>query len=200
MNIATASMAFLAMMPTASLAQSRTADLPHQIYGMVKVVNATTFEFVKSQQVVRLAGYEAPRLDQTATSAGVDWPAGQVSRSWMILRTLGQNVNCGPIGRDANRVLIAHCFVGETNLAATAIAEGIGYAFNYQGEPQVSAYFDIERKARGLGFGIWSSPDLLPPWLYDTNVTKGNSSNSGSSDAGPGLPLPLPLPVNQTQP
>ena len=118
----------------------------------------------------------------------------------MILRTLGQNVNCGPIGRDANRVLIAHCFVGETNLAATAIDEGIGYAFNYQGEPQVSAYFDIERKARGLGFGIWSSPDLLPPWLYDTNVTKGNSSNSGSSDAGPGLPLPLPLPVNQTQP
>jgi endonuclease YncB( thermonuclease family) len=119
------------MVPTALLAQSRPSDVPRQIYGKVQVVDATTFEFVKSRQIVRLAGYEAPRLEQTATSDGVEWPAGQVSRAWMILRTLGQNVNCAPIGRDTNKILIAHCFVGEINLAATAIAEGIGYAFNY---------------------------------------------------------------------
>ncbi|MBX5206773.1 thermonuclease family protein [Rhizobium sp. NZLR11] len=196
MKVVTVSMMLFMAIPAASLAQSRPADVPRQIYGMVQVVDATTFEFVKSRQVVRLAGYEAPRLEQTATSAGVGWPAGQVSRAWMILRTLGQNVNCGPIGRDAKQVLVAHCFVGETNLAATAIAEGIGYAFNYPGEPQVPAYFDIERKARGLGYGVWSSQDLLPPWLYDASVAKADTSDSRLPQSEPGLPLPPP--VNQT--
>lgn len=177
----------LAIAPTASLAQGRQADLPRQIYGKVQVIDGSTFEFIKGHEAIRLAGYESPRLEQKAESDGVQWPAGQVSRAWMVLRTLGQNVNCTPIGRGAHDVLIAHCFVGETNLAAAAIAEGIGYAFNYPDEPHVPAYFDIERKARGLGFGVWSSPKLLPPWLHAASM-----ENAHKSDAG----LPLPLPVN----
>lgn len=175
------------------MAQAQSAYLPRQIYGKVQIVDSTTFEFVRSRQLVRLAGYEAPRFEQTANSDGVSWPAGQVSRAWMILRTLGQDVNCAPIGRDRNKVLIAHCFVGETNLAATAIAEGIGYAFNYRDEPQVPAYFDIERKARGLGYGVWSSPDLPPPWLYTASLAKPPRPEPGQPDSEPGLPLPLPV-------
>lgn len=186
------SLILLAMTPTVSWAQGRPADVPRQIYGKVQVVDTRTFEFVKTRQVVRLAGYEAPRLEQTAVSDGVQWPAGEVSRAWMILRTLGQNVNCAPIGRDANKILIAHCFAGETNLAATAIAEGIGYAFNYRNEPQVPAYFDIERRARGLGFGIWSSPDLSPPWLY-TASEKEEKPDNHPPEIETGLPLPLPV-------
>src|ERR1700752_3210043 len=96
------SMLLMMMTATAAPAQNRPADIPRQIFGKVQVVDATTFEFTKSGQTVRLAGYEAPRLEQTATSDGVDWPAGQVSRAWMILRTLGQDVNCASIARDAN--------------------------------------------------------------------------------------------------
>ncbi|MBB3527384.1 thermonuclease family protein [Rhizobium sp. BK456] len=193
MRLVSLSIIFLTMTVTAPSAQVRPADIPRQIYGKVQVVDATTFEFRKSAQTVRLAGYEAPRLEQTATSDGIDWPAGQVSRAWMILRTLGQDVNCAPIARDANGVILAHCFVGETNLAATAIAEGIGYAFNYRGEPQVPAYFDIERKARGLGYGVWSSPDLLPPWLYTASTTNGGEARDSSLESDSGLPLPLPV-------
>lgn len=187
------SIMFLTMTVAATTAQVRPADIPRQIYGKVQVVDATTLEFRKSAQTVRLAGYEAPRLEQSATSDGVDWPAGQVSRAWMILRTLGQDVNCAPIARDANGVILAHCFVGETNLAATAIAEGIGYAFNYRGEPQVPAYFDIERKARGLGYGVWSSPDLVPPWLYTASTENGEKARASTSEPETGLPLPLPF-------
>lgn len=136
MKLTALSTILLAATPTASLGQGRPTDVPRQIYGKVQVINGATFEFIKSRQVVRLASYEAPLLEQMATSEGVAWPAGQVSRAWMILRTLGQDVNCAPIGRDTNKILIAHCFVGETNLAATAIAEGIGYAFNYRNKPQ----------------------------------------------------------------
>ncbi|MCQ1855000.1 thermonuclease family protein [Neorhizobium galegae] len=193
MKVVAGSMLWLAIAPTALFAQSRPSDVPRQIYGTVQVVDATTFEFVKSRQIVRLAGYDAPRLEQTATSDDVEWPAGQVSRAWMILRTLGQSVNCAPIGRDTNKVLIAHCFVGETNLAATAIAEGIGYAFNYPNEAQVPAYFDIERKARGLGYGVWSSTDLLPPWLYTASKATTERPNGQSPEAETGLPLPLPV-------
>lgn len=183
----------LSIFPSPVMAQPQPANLPRQIYGKVQVVDSTTFEFVRSKQIVRLAGFEAPRLEQKANSDGVSWPAGQVSRAWLILRTLGQNVNCAPIGRDRNKVLIAHCFVGETNLAATAIAEGIGYAFNYRDEPQVPAYFDIERKARGLGYGVWSSPDLPPPWLYTASLAKPARQDAEPPDTEPGLPLPLPV-------
>ncbi|PDS48539.1 nuclease [Rhizobium anhuiense] len=193
MKLVLLSIMFLTMTVAATTAQVRPADIPRQIYGKVQVVDATTLEFRKGAQTVRLAGYEAPRLEQTATSDGVDWPVGQVSRAWMILRTLGQDVNCAPIARDANGVILAHCFVGETNLAATAIAEGIGYAFNYRGEPQVLAYFDIERKARGLGYGVWSSPDLLPPWLYAAPTANGDKARDSSLEPGGGLPLPLPV-------
>lgn len=192
------SILLLTMTATAAPGQNQPADIPRQLYGKVQVVDATTLEFRKSGQTVRLAGYEAPRLEQTARSDGVDWPAGQVSRAWMILRTLGQDVNCAPIARDANGVILAHCFVGETNLAATAIAEGIGYAFNYRGEPQVPAYFDIERKARGLGFGVWSSSDLLPPWLYTASMANEKRSESQSLESDTGLPLPLPVTPNNS--
>ncbi len=191
MKLAAFLLTSLSIAPTVLFAQSHPADVPRQIYGKVQVVDGTTFEFRKSGQVVRLAGYEAPRLEQTAESDGVEWPAGQVARAWMILRTLGQDVNCAPIARDANKLLIAHCFVGETNLAATAIAEGIGYAFNYRNEPKVPAYFDIERKARGLGYGVWSSADLSPPWLYGAKVNERPERREPDAEAG----LPLPLPV-----
>jgi endonuclease YncB( thermonuclease family) len=198
MRVGAISMLLVTMTATTSPGQSRPPDTPRQIYGKVQVVDATTFEFTKSEQIVRLAGYEAPRLEQTATSDGVEWPAGQVSRAWMILRTLGRDVNCAPIARDTNGVILAHCFVGETNLAATAIAEGIGYAFNYRNEPQVPAYFDIERKARGLGYGVWSSSDLLPPWLYTASMANEKKSDSRSLESDSGLPLPLPVTPNNS--
>jgi endonuclease YncB( thermonuclease family) len=193
MKLVSLSIMFLTITVGSTTAQVRPVDIPRQIYGKVQVVDATTLEFRKSAQTVRLVGYEAPRLEQTATSDGIDWPVGQVSRAWMILRTLGQDVNCAPIARDANGVILAHCFVGETNLAATAIAEGIGYAFNYRSEPQVPAYFDIERKARGLGYGVWSSPDLLPPWLYTASTENGEKARASTSEPDTSLPLPLPV-------
>lgn len=128
MKVITISMILLALAPMGSLRQARSSDIPRQIFGKAQVIDGTTFEFIKSRQLVRLAGFEAPRLKQVATSDGITWPAGEVTRAWMILRTLGQDVNCAPIGRDTNNNLIAHCFVGETNLAETAIAEGKGSA------------------------------------------------------------------------
>ncbi|PJR12805.1 thermonuclease family protein [Sinorhizobium meliloti] len=200
----TAALAILLILdfPLAAPAKSRAPDVPRQIYGKVQVVDGTTLEFKDRGQIVRLAGYEAPRVEQMATSDGIEWAAGQVAKSWMTLRTLKRDVNCAPIARDANKNLIAHCFVGETNLAATAIAEGIGYAFNYRNEPQVPAYFDIERKARGLGFGVWSSKDLLPPWLYAASPAEEKKADE-APDAYPGLPLPPAVspdttPKNQT--
>lgn len=191
MKVITISLILLALAPMGSLGQARSSDIPRQIFGKVQVIDGTTFEFIKSRQLVRLAGFEAPRLKQVATSDGITWPAGEVTRAWMILRTLGQDVNCAPIGRDTNNNLIAHCFVGETNLAETAIAEGIGYAFNYPNEPQIPAYFDFERRARGLGLGIWSSADLSPPWLNNVSQVPVGQSDGQAQASEAHRPLPL---------
>ena len=112
MKLATILTIVLALIPTGTLAQARPSDVPRQIYGKVQVIDGTTFEFVKTRQLIRLAGYEAPRLAQNATTEGVTWPVGQVSRAWMILRTLGQDVNCAPIGRDSNKNLISEIIRG----------------------------------------------------------------------------------------
>ncbi len=105
MKLATITLIVLALIPTGTLAQARPTDVPRQIYGKVQVIDGTTFKFVKTRQLIRLAGYEAPRLAQNATTESVTWPVGQVSRAWMILQTLGQDVNCAPIGRDTNKNL-----------------------------------------------------------------------------------------------
>ena len=139
----------------ASAQTSADNTLPKQIYGRVQVLDGSTIEFIKPRQIVRLAGYLAPRLDQLATTDSVEWPAGQVARAWLILRTLQHDVNCASVTTDANGTILAHCFVEETNLAATAIAEGIGYAFNFPGEPQVPliSISNVAHEAWVLVFG-----------------------------------------------
>lgn len=185
----------------ASAQNSADVMLPNQIYGRVQVLDGSTIEFIKPKKIVRFAGYLAPRLDQAATTDGVEWPAGQVARAWLTLRTLKHDVNCAPLTTDANGTILAHCFVEETNLAATAIAEGIGYAFNFPGEPQVPAYFDIERRARGLGFGIWSDPKLTPPWNYKPDQPAVPVAGPASKETQePGLPLPPPAPTPPDNP
>ncbi|RFC64803.1 thermonuclease family protein [Mesorhizobium denitrificans] len=180
----------------ASAQTSADNTLPKQIYGRVQVLDGSTIEFIKSRKIVRFAGYLAPRLDQVAMTDDVGWPAGQVARAWLILRTLKHDVNCASVTTDANGTILAHCFVENTNLAAMAITEGIGYAFNFPAEPQVPAYFDIERRARGLGFGVWSDPKLSPPWNYkpdQPNIPEASSTSKEAPD--PGLPLPPTAPV-----
>ena len=175
--------------------------LPKQIYGRVQVLDGSAIEFITPKKIVRLAGYLAPRLDQVATTESVEWPVGQVARAWLILRTLKHDVNCASVTTDANGTVLAHCFVDETNLAATAIAEGIGYAYNFPGEPQVPAYFDIERRARGLGFGVWSDPKLTPPWNYKPDKPAEPVARSTSKETSEfGLPLPPPAPVPPENP
>ncbi|WP_315929016.1 thermonuclease family protein [Mesorhizobium sp. SP-1A] len=188
--------ATLAAIWPASAQTSTDSALPKQIYGRVQVLDGSTIEFIKTRKIVRLAGYLAPRLDQVATTDSVEWPAGQVARDWLVLRTLRHDVNCAPVATDANRTVLAHCFVEDTNLAATAIAEGIGYAFNFPGEPEVPAYFDIERRARGPGFGVWSDPKLTPPWNLKPDQAAAPAAGSSSKETpDPGLPLPPPDPV-----
>jgi endonuclease YncB( thermonuclease family) len=198
------SIAIIAMVATASLASAQSsADgaMPKQIYGRVQVLDGSTIEFINPIKIVRLAGYLAPRLDQVATTESVEWPVGQVARAWLILRTLKHDVNCASVATDANGTILAHCFVQDTNLAATAIADGIGYAFNFPGEPQVPAYFDIERRARGLGFGVWSDPKLIPPWNYKPDQPAFPAVGSTSKEApASGLPLLPPAPVSPDNP
>lgn len=172
-------------------------SLPAQIHGRVRVVDGKTLTFMQQKETVRLAGYETPEPEQIADSDGVEWPAGQIARSWLVLRTLRRDVNCSPLQRDGNNVILAHCFVGEINLAAAAIAEGIGYAYHYPGEPAVPAYFDLERRARGLGFGVWSAKGLLPPWQYRAEKSKPAlaPSNIDPPGQGPARPLPLSAPA-----
>lgn len=198
------SIAIIAMVATASLASAQSsADgaLPKQIYGRVQVLDGSTIEFINPMKIVRLAGYLAPRLDQVATTESVEWPVGQVARAWLILRTLKHDVNCASVATDANGTILAHCFVQDTNLAATAIADGIGYAFNFPGEPQVPAYFDIERRARGLGFGIWSDPNLTAPWNYKADQPAAPVAGPTSTETlVSGLPLPPPAPEPSDNP
>ncbi len=191
--ISTALLASAQISMSDSAKSTMTKRLPYQLFGRVRVIDGRTLEFLKDETVVRIAGYEASELGQVAQTDDFDWPVGQVARAWMILRTLRQDVNCAPLQFDANGIVLAHCFVGDTNLAASAISEGIGYAFNYPDEPGVPAYFDLERRARGLGFGVWSTTGLAPPWQYRQSISVEPRNQRKTVDDPIGsLPLPPP--------
>lgn len=159
--------ALLALSPAQghSMVKTPADPLPTQLYGEARIIDGKTLELPSVSETVRLLGYEAPELPQIATTNGIEWPAGEVARSWLILNTLQQVVNCQPVVRDRQGLILAHCFVGERNLALAGIEEGIGYSFSYPGEPRVPLYMEAERAARGIGRGIWSAK-LEPPWEF----------------------------------
>jgi endonuclease YncB( thermonuclease family) len=110
------------------------------------------------KQEVRLFGIDAPELHQKCLRAdGRTWPCGRKARDRLGELLRGGKVRCRPLEKDRYGRDVAVCLVGETDVAAVLVREGLATAFG-----PASPYRREEALARKEGRGIWQGP-FLPP-------------------------------------
>lgn len=130
------------------------------IHGTAEVIDGDTINV--QGQIVRLAGIDAPELDQACLHQEKKWPCGNDAAS-VLRRLIGRHyVCCNGAGRDRYRRLLAMCFVDGQNLNKMMVSTG--WAMLYRGrDPHGWAW--QEKAARLAKIGIWRD-DVEPPWQW----------------------------------
>lgn len=110
---------------------------------------------------IRLLGIDAPELAQLCQQAnGADWSCGKVARDRMAELLSTAPVQCQPEDTDRYQRLLARCSVGETDLGAILVSEGLATS--------TGDYWREEAEAKSAGRGIWQGGfDLRRNWRDD---------------------------------
>ena len=127
---------------------------------VIKVHDGDTVTFLSSagQEIkVRLAGIDAPELDQ---AFGVD------SRKLLSDLIYQEEVILHTIDQDKYGRHVAWIFIEEEPINETMIARGGAWVFRkYTTDRNL---IELEKKAQRVGQGLWSLPEeqQIPPWIW----------------------------------
>ena len=97
---------------------------------------------------IRLAGIDAPELEQICVRAGEPYPCGREAREALVRLLDGAPVSCESRHRDRYSRLLAHCTAGQVDLNRAMVEEGWAVAFG--------DFEDAERRAMAARRGLWS--------------------------------------------
>ena len=101
---------------------------------------------------VRLAGIEAPDMDQLCSGPGNRrWRCGRDARSALARTVRGGAVSCTVSGTDGGGREVGTCTIGNQDIAETLVREGHVFADT----SYFSKYAAIEQDARAQKAGIW---------------------------------------------
>lgn len=140
----------------------QTAFAAGEFSGRPKVLDGDTLDF--AGRVVRLAGIDAPELDQTCRAAGRAWACGREAR-WAALNRVSPHwVTCVAQGRDVAGTERAVCYlagIGQEDLGAWLLRQGWALA-----EPGADpAYHAAQASAQSAGRGLWRGR-FVAPWAW----------------------------------
>ncbi len=126
-------------------------------FGPATVVDGDTI--VVEGEKLRLSGIDAPELDQTCFDAsGTAFACGKVARDGLQRMIEGQSVRCVSEGRDRYGRFLARCSLGELDLQAWMVREGLAVSF-----VRYSNVYDAdEAHARAAGAGLWAGRFVMP--------------------------------------
>lgn len=102
---------------------------------------------------IRLAGIDAPELNQTCGEATDPWPCGADAAD-RLAALVGRDVSCQPQDRDRWGRVVAVCRTGDVDLGAEMVRDGLALA--------TGRYGTIAADARAAGRGIWAGPFVAP--------------------------------------
>jgi endonuclease YncB( thermonuclease family) len=151
-------------------ARTRTWIGTPDISGPARVVDGDTI--VIGQTHIRLAGIDAPELDQPCLSAGSGpgvrpWDCGRGAWEELATLTSQKTVTCHPDSIDKYRRTIAHCWITDAadgsrvDLGGWMVRQGWAVAYvRYGGE-----YLPQESVTRREGVGVWSGT-FEQPWQW----------------------------------
>jgi endonuclease YncB( thermonuclease family) len=103
---------------------------------------------------VRLIGLDAPELAQTCRTDLGDWACGRVARDRLAQLLEAGPVACRGSGYDAYGRVLATCLVGDVDVAATLIGEGLAVADDLYAREQAAA----QASRAGLWAGQFDAP------------------------------------------
>jgi endonuclease YncB( thermonuclease family) len=151
----------LATLP--ALAQTITG----RVVGVSDGDTLTLLEPGNKQTKVRLAQIDAPEKSQDF---------GQVSKQALSDLVFGKSVTVEVETTDRYGRTVGKVLVGEKDANLAQVKAGMAWVYRqYAKDP---SYFAAEAAAKAAKVGIWSRPDVIPPWEY----------RHGGKSAGPGEP------------
>lgn len=107
---------------------------------------------------VRLAGIDAPELDQSCQRDGQAWACGEEAKRQLDSMIAGQTVYCQEDGVDQYGRLLGTCSAKRMNLNASMVEYGWATAYRAYSDD----YLAQEHRARSAKAGIWASQFALP--------------------------------------
>lgn len=113
---------------------------------------------VLNEKQVRLAGIDAPELDQHCQRDGQAWPCGEEAKRQLDSMMAGQTVYCQGEGEDPYGRLLGTCSANRMNLNASMVEYGWATAYRAYSDD----YLAQEHRARSAKAGIWRSQFVLP--------------------------------------
>lgn len=141
------------MLAVVAVAAAALDPFPAPVSGMARASDGDSFRLGEDR--VRLLGLDAPELAQNCTDAsGRSWPCGRAARDRMAGLLARNPVDCRPEGRDQYDRLLARCTVGDRDLGAILVAEGLAISSGAYGGEQAEA----QRQKRGIWAGGFDSP------------------------------------------
>ncbi len=133
--------------------------------GKPRIVDGGSLEI--AGQRFRLAGIEAPALEQVCHRAGQAYACGKVARAVLWNLVAGREVRCEPVGdHDPGKppvvkdggAIAATCKAGDTNLNEGMVVAGWAFADQAAGERYGALEDDARQARRGLWTGSFEPP------------------------------------------
>ena len=113
------------------------------------------------EERIRFSGIDAPEINQTCISEGVEVFCGQISKSLLVDKTSLEQVKCISEGKDQYNRTLAECFVNGESLSRHLVRQG--YAFAYR--KYSKKFIKDEDYAKEKKMGMWNMKFLFP-WDY----------------------------------
>ncbi len=120
--------------------------------GATRIVDGDTL--VVAGRRVRLAGMDAPEMDQVCLREGHDYPCGIVARDALRALLAGREPSCAVKGRDRYGRDLGRCSVAGVDLGADLVRRGLAVAYG--------SYAPEEHAARAAGEGLWAGSFTRP--------------------------------------
>ncbi len=129
-----------------------------EIAGRARVLDGDTLQVGPAR--VRLHGIDAPELAQTCPEpGGGDWACGEAASERLGALIGGRPVVCVPRERDRYGRWVASCRVGNVDLGARMVEEGLAWAYTRYSDD----YARVEARAKTTRLGLWRSA-TKPAW------------------------------------
>jgi endonuclease YncB( thermonuclease family) len=113
------------------------------------------------EERIRFSGIDAPEINQTCISEGIEVFCGQISKSLLVDKTSLEQVKCISEGKDQYNRTLAECFVNGESLSRYLVRQG--YAFAYR--KYSKKFIKDEDYAKEKKMGMWNMKFLFP-WDY----------------------------------